>query len=249
MLDPHLFNDQTTLSDYRSDVWRVVESQEDAATLHVVDDHAEQGLLEQMLDGAKPPYRSGTDGMHYLLKTAFRYPPLRWGSRFGTHLMPSYFYASEEPETALCECAYYRFLFLHDMVQPYSDSIRSEYSLFKVRLNSNACLDLTAPKYRSARDHLTNENSYAYSQSVGSWVYEKGIVELIRFESARASQGVNVAVANPGAIRSRKPSVQQRWLCLTKPDLVSFSSRESDVSYVFSQREFCDDDERFMRVS
>lgn len=263
MLHADLFNDKTSLVDYRSDVWRVVESQEDAATLRVVDDLDEQMVLEQLLDDAKPKYREGTQGMHYLLKTAFRYPPLKWGSRFGTRLMPSYFYASEQASTALCECAYYRFLFLQDMTQPYSEPIRSEYSLFKVLVNTPSCLDLTAPEFHSVREQLTSPTSYAYSQAVGVWAYDRGqsqhaqeelhgesvkAAELIRFESARADSGVNVAVATPSAIRSRKSNVQQKWLCLTKPDSVSFRSRESDVSYMFNLREFCDEGEHFQRV-
>jgi len=248
VLSTRLFNHKTRLTDYRSDVWRVVESQEDAATLHIVDDHAEQVLLEELLDQAKPPYRANTQGMHYLLKTAFRYPPLKWGSRFGTSLMPSYFYASELPATALCECAYYRFLLLHDMRQPYQARIRSEYVLFKVLLDTNACLDLTADKYESVRAQLRDAQSYGYSQSVGRWAYEHSQIELIRFHSARTRSGVNVAVAEPSVIRSRKPSVQQRWLCLTKSDSVSFSSRDSTINYVFKRNEFCDDNDQFMKI-
>lgn len=244
-----LFNSRTRLSDYRDDVWRVVESQEYAATLSVVDDHAEQELLEQLLDDIKPPYREGTEGMHYLLKTAFRYPPLKWGSRFGTCLMPSYFYASEAAGTALCECAYYRFLFLQDMVSPYLEPVRSEYSVFKVLLSSGACLDLTKPKFKSMHAQLSDPASYAYSQQVGQWADEQGKVEIIRFSSARAPSGINVAVAKPAVIRSRKPSVQQRWLCLTKPDSVSFSSRESEMSYLFRFKDFCSSKGRFLRVS
>lgn len=256
MLDPSLFNDQTTLTDYRSGVWRVVESQEDAATLRIVDDLAEQALLEQMLDGAKPKYRVGTEGMHYLLKTAFRYPPLEWGSRFGTRLMPSYFYASEAIKTALCECAYYRFLLMSDMGQPYVESIRSEYCVFKVLLSSEFCLDLASPEFAPARDQLRDPQSYALTHKVGSWAYARSTqnddphpVNVIRFESARLEGGVNVAVAEPKSIRSRKPTTQQKWLCLTKPDSVSFSSRESDMSYVFNRREFCDESGEFLRVS
>ena len=267
MLDTELFNSQTKLVDYKSDVWRVVESQEYAATLKIVDDFAEQSLLEQMLDEVKPKYRQGTEGMHYLLKTAFRYPPLKWGSRFGTQLMPSYFYASEQAHTALCECAYYRFVFMHDMEQPYTAAIRSEYCLFKVLVSSAACLDLGLPVFAKIRDQLRNPTGYSVSQAVGAWAHQRGLdaqgannqssnkpedkgnlIDIIRFESARLEGGFNVAVGEPKAIRSRRPSVQQKWLCLTKPDSVSFSSRESDVSYVFTLHEFSDEQNQFLRV-
>lgn len=250
MLDSQLFNADTALSTYRSEVWRVVESQEDVATLSIVDDLAEQALLESLLDQhAKPVYREGTEQMHYLLKTAFRYPPLPWGSRFGTTLMPSYFYASEAASTALCECAYYRFLFLADMVEPYTESVRSQYCLFKVLVNTPSALDLTSTVFEPVHDALRAPDSYAYSQQVGRWACDSGRVELIRYESARRPSGINVAIHSPAAIRSRKPLLQQRWLCLTKPGSVSFSSRESDTSYLFKRHEFSDGLGRLYRVT
>ena len=49
-MDAQLFNSKTTLETYRSEVWRAVESQEDAATLGIVDSLAEQDALEAMLE-------------------------------------------------------------------------------------------------------------------------------------------------------------------------------------------------------
>jgi len=146
-----------------------VESQEAVATSQIVDSFAEQDVLEAMLDAAKPQYRKGTEGLHYLLKTAFRYPPLEYGSRFGTQLMPSYFYASEEFQTALCETAYYRFLFLEHMQSAYEAPIRSEYSLFRVTVGTENCLDLTAANFKKFKSQLADPQSYHYSHSVGQW--------------------------------------------------------------------------------
>lgn len=270
MLDTALFNSDTRLHDYRTEVWRVVESQEDAATLQVVDDLEEQTMLEEMLDKVKPQYRNGTEGMHYLLKTAFRYPPLKWGSRFGTRAMPSYFYASEAKTTALCECAYYRFLFLSHMQAPYLDSIRSEYTVFNVLVASDTCLDLTTADFQRIDAQLTDPSNYGVSQKVGNWVYQQNqnktnSIDLIRFKSARTphptevtqqafktkikNHGINVAIANPSAIRSPKPRKQERWLCLTKADTVSFSSRESDVSFIYPLSDFSDEGDRLLVVA
>jgi len=249
MLDATLFNKHTKLTDYRKSVWRVVESQEEAATLGVVDDADEQMALEALLDEVKPMYRTGTEGMHYLLKTAFRYPPLKWGSRFGTRLMPSYFYASEAPYTALSECAYYRFLLLQDMLDPYPEPIRSEYCVFNALVASEHCLDLAGEPFNTVSDEVSNPASYAVSQSIGQWAYERQGVELIRFVSSRDHAGINLAVAEPSAIRSKKPTVQERWQCLTKPAVVSFSSRASEQSYLFSKDQFCNQAGHFLRVN
>lgn len=234
MLDQTLFNSHTKLTDYRKSVWRVVESQETAATLRVVDNMAEQDVLERLLDSAKPPYRDGTQGMHYLLKTAFRYPPLKYGSRFGLRSMPSYFYGSELLSTALCESAYYRFLFLQDMFEPYTKLIRSEHCAFRVAVASERCLDLCGNRYKAIRQSLSDPTDYSYSQAVGVWAEARGDVALIRFYSAREEKGINLAIVSPDAIRSRQPREQQQWLCLSSIDSVSFSSRESEQIYRFT---------------
>ena len=87
---------------------RLVESQEQVATLQLVDTLEEQALLEELLESSKPPVPADAEPLHYLLKTPFRYPPLRWGSRFGRRHEPSLFYAALKLETAMAESAYYR---------------------------------------------------------------------------------------------------------------------------------------------
>src|SRR5450631_122879 len=77
--------------------WRAVEDQSVNATHKLVDSDAEQTLLEALIDGAKPPWPASERmrGLHYLLSTPFRYPPLRHGSRFGTRAERGIFYGSE----------------------------------------------------------------------------------------------------------------------------------------------------------
>jgi hypothetical protein len=87
-------------------LYRLVESQEQVATLGYVDTLEEQALLEAMLDEVKPPYRAGTEGLHYLLRTPFRYPPLPWGSRFGRVHEPGIFYGARNTDATLAEAAY-----------------------------------------------------------------------------------------------------------------------------------------------
>ena len=54
---------------------RLVESQEQIATIALVGSLAEQAVLETC-SRPKPPLRSRRAGLHYLLATPFRYPPL-----------------------------------------------------------------------------------------------------------------------------------------------------------------------------
>ena len=77
--------DASSLRSFEGDAWRVVESQQLIGMRKLVDSAAEHELLEELIDGAKPSPRREPefDGVHYLLATSFRYPPLRYGSRFG----------------------------------------------------------------------------------------------------------------------------------------------------------------------
>ncbi len=123
------------ISSLNIDVYRVVESQRRVATMHLVDTLDEQLLLEELIDAAKPDYSlllSSKKNYHYLIRTPFRYPPLNHGSRFGHRFDPSLFYGSLAIETALAECAYYRFLFFDGMVQSMDGRVENGYSSLKV---------------------------------------------------------------------------------------------------------------------
>lgn len=232
------FLEHDLVCSYQSDVYRFVETQEYAATTNLVDDLDEQFLLEQMLDDVKPTYRPGTEHMHYLLKTPFRYPPLEYGSRFGTRLMPSFFYAGESVETTLSEVAYYRFVFLSHMSVPYEQAIRSEHLLFSIHVDTQACANLTHPTLDTFSSSLRQTNGYGFCQKVGKWLIEERQVAMIRYYSARQNDGKNVAIYQPSAISSSQPDTQQRWLCLTKPGSISFSQhgqKEKPLSYDLEQ--------------
>ena len=239
MLDEHIYNDQTDLISYVAKSWRVVESQENVATLTIVDTMEEQGVLESLLDEVKPRYRAGTENLHYLIKTAFGYPPLKYGSRFGTRAMPSYFYSSEEVAVAFAETAYYRFLFFKHLGTPYDEPVDSKHTAFSILLKANACLDLCSNKFASIAEKLTDKASYSYCQQVGDWAVNQRGVDLIRFTSARAKvldnqhARANLAVVLPSVISSKKPESQETWLCRTTNDRVSFSCRSATQPLIF----------------
>lgn len=94
--------------------WRAVESQHVTSTRKLVDSDDEQQVLEALIDTAKPPWPLGRRfvGLHYLLATPFRHPPLRYGSRFGMRRERGIFYCAEAQSTVFAEKAYYVLLFL-----------------------------------------------------------------------------------------------------------------------------------------
>jgi hypothetical protein len=222
---------------YSKHVYRLVETQEIAATTNLVDDLDEQFLLEQMLDEVKPSYRPGTEDMHYLLKTPFRYPPLKYGSRFGSRVMPSFFYAGEDEHTTLAEVAYYRFVFLSHMQLSYDKPVRSEHMMFSVKVKSALCADLTEVGFAVLNEKLASPNSYHLSQSAGQWLVEQNI-EVIRYCSARYKGGYNLAIAEPKVLLSKEPEKSQSWLCHSQNHKVSFARLGGEQPISFHQQEF-----------
>ncbi|MCF2948205.1 RES family NAD+ phosphorylase [Paraglaciecola aquimarina] len=226
---------------YKKHINRLIETQEIAATTSLVDDLDEQFVLEQMLDEVKPQYRPGTEHMHYLLKTPFRYPPLKYGSRFGTRTLPSFFYAGEGLHGTLGEVAYYRFVFLQHMQIPYTQAIRSQHMSFRVEVATQECADLTLTNFEPLKERLTSVNNYDYCQKAGHWLVDDQGIQVIRYHSARILGAVNVAIAQPIALVSTEPEQCQNWLCLTQVDKVSFTSVGNTSPVTFYREDFlCD---------
>ena len=223
---------------YHGWVKRLIETQEVAATTQLVDDLDEQYLLEQMLDEVKPRYREGTEHMHYLLKTPFRYPPLKYGSRFGTRLLPSFFYASEDEHGTLGEVAYYRFVFLQHMQVAYDKPIRSQHMMFSIEVKTSNSADLRLDDFASIKAQLLSPNQYQFSQAVGHYLQAEAKVDLISYPSARLATGTNVAIAEPQAIISTEPQACQSWLCLTLADKVSFTQGARSLPITFYRDDF-----------
>ena len=213
MKEKHLPDPET--GRFFGEVVRIVESQEQVATTRIVKNLEEQGLLETMLEGTKPG--SIAPDLHYLLSTPFRYPPLRHGSRFGSYLEPGIFYASLELETCLQECAYYRFLFWHDMEVEPPSAVKTQHTLFRVDLASNACIDLWSTKYDEFRQEISSTTNYDFTQKLGSQLRDMG-VEMVVFESARGP-GSNVAVYTPEVFVGN-PREQELWNSEVNSELV-----------------------------
>ena len=191
--------------------WRAVESQHQIATRKLVDSDAEQQVLEEMIESAKPRQRLHTH-LHYLLFTPFRYPPLRHGSRFGSREEPGIWYGSESLRTAFAEVAYYRFLFLEGSSADLG-LVETELTAFSSTVRSLRGVDLLAPPFASFEAVLSSPISYGETQVLGKSMREAG-VEAVRYRSARdLAGGVNVAVFAPGAFGSSRPTQLEEWHC------------------------------------
>ena len=208
----------------RTRAWRVVEAQHAFATLKLVDSVAEQDLLEQLIDGVKPPKPVGPEfaRLHYLLSTPFRYPPLPHGSRFGTRAERGIWYGSEQIMTALAEKAYYALLFLEGTTAAINE-VQREYSAFAIGIRSARGVDLCGRRFARARAAITSPSRYDASQALGRAMRAAG-VEAFRYPSARdPDHRPNVGVFTPAAFATRRlPAAYQSWHCSASREQVRF---------------------------
>ncbi|AHE66755.1 RES family NAD+ phosphorylase [Legionella oakridgensis] len=224
-------------------IFRFVESQEQVATLSLVNNVYEQGVLEELLESTKSHLPDEMDSLHYLLKTPFRYPPLKHGSRFGTIFEQGIFYGSLTISTALAETAYYRFVYMLGPEVPFQAVISSEYSSFSVSVKSESGIFLDEPPFTPYESILTSPTSYTETQRLGSDMRQNG-VEMFRYISARDKhKGRNVALFTPKAFHSNKPSKLTTWLCQTTVEAVGFFSKENDERIMYMQKDFWVDGE------
>ncbi|MGB5102654.1 MAG: RES family NAD+ phosphorylase [Steroidobacteraceae bacterium] len=210
---------------FGGDVLRLVESQEQVATNRLVATLAEQELLETLLEASKPPRPARTTQLDYLLATAFRYPPLRHGSRFGGRHEPSLFYGARTLTTVLAESAYYRFVFWQGMHEPPPAPLRTQHTLFGARIRARRGFALHLPPFDAYREELTSRSEYAATQALGRSLRDAG-ADAIEYVSARDAQaGLNVALFTPAAFAQPRPISKQEWLCETRAAEVSFYAR------------------------
>ena len=190
----------------------MVESQSRSSTRVLVDSLDDHALLEQMLEESKPAAPEGTERLHYLLWTPFRYPPLLHGSRFGTRTEGGLWYGSEGLATAFAEFAYYQFYFLEGPVEPLGP-LRRRVSVFQAQVRTERGVDLTRPPVVVFRASLSSPSLYQDAQALGAAMRADG-VQACRFHSARdKTGGTNVVAFSPKAFFKRKPGPLQTWNC------------------------------------
>lgn len=211
--------------------FRVVEAQTTVATASLVDGLEELEVLEAMLEESKPS--TLVPGYHYLIASPFRYPPLRYGSRFGSTMERGIFYGSETLETAFAETAFYALLFVADSEGLQTLSVWK--TAFVFAFDSSAMLDATTPEH--ADKGLDAPANYAASQAFGSEARDRG-VQVIRFTSARCpNRGANLAVFEPRAL-APAPRSSETWRMLVRSDRVDCLQSTGDRRCSFSREGF-----------
>ncbi len=202
----------------------MVESQHQVSTRKLVDSDAEQLVLEQLIDGAKPPQRTRA-ALHYLLSTPFRYPPLRHGSRFGSRSEPGIWYGSEEQRTAFAEVAYYRLLFLEGTSADLG-LLETELTAFRALVDTPRGIDLSGKAFARFQEILASKVSYHATQQLGTAMRDAGVAAF-RYVSARdPAAGVNIGVISLAAFGRRQPKGLETWHSAATRDFVEVVRRD-----------------------
>lgn len=238
-------------------LYRLVESQEQIATRQLVDTLEEQALLEEMLDAVIPPYPENMEHLHYLLKSPFRYPPLKWGSRFGRTFEPSIFYGGCSVDVTLVESAYYRFIFWHSMQAPPPKPImRSVHTLFSVDYQTQKGAQLQSAPFDQYHDILRHPSNYSVAQSLGTMMRSQH-VDVFEYCSARTiqnqeqsqdkklniKQGICVGLFTADPFCTNQPKERQQWFCDMSAGEIIFKAVESSELIRFYLDQFLLDGE------
>jgi hypothetical protein len=203
---------------------RMVENQEQKVTVALVDTLAEHEILENLLEDSKPG--AGTHDrlqkFDYLLRAPWRYPPLKWGSRFGRRFEPSLFYGALGDTALFAEAGYYRLVFLEGMETPFKDRVISQFTVFEATYQTEAGVDLTQAPFVKHESVLRHQSRYLPCQRLGTELRERGVAAITYLSARAEGDESNVALISPAALRSRKHRNPRHGLCETRIGEVSF---------------------------
>lgn len=225
--------------------WRIVEDQTRSSTRKMVDTQREHELLEKMLENNKPKLKYYGDelafeGLHYLLSTPFRYPPLMNGTRFGHRFERNLFYAALELKTAMCEKAYHRLDFLlASEGEIGGKSINC--TAFKVNIFTKMGLDFRKPPFLDLKNEISSPISYQISQSLGTHMRKEGVAAFISYSARSQENGCNINIFTPKAFGkngSLESSFQAYTCYSTKKSVEFYSNLSRDEPTVFNVENF-----------
>lgn len=216
-------------------IWRIIEEQEQTATRKLVDSFEEQIILEELIESSRSLIIESDKLLHPLLYMPFRYPSLKFGSRFGGRFEPSLWYGSLNLNTAMAEKAFYQLNFLRASKAEY-DLVETPLTAFSIDIKTNRSVDLNKDPFNTWISTISSPISYESSQLLGAAMRHAG-VEAFTYLSARdPDRGVNAALFSANAFRHHMPDQRsfQSWKCIASNKIIEFSrssSREREFNY------------------
>jgi hypothetical protein len=193
--------------------WRMVEAQNNVSTMKLTNTTNEQERLETLIEATKPRIPEECRHLNFLLFTPFRYgAPYPTGSRFRRAGMTlGVFYASEQPETAAIEVAFYRLLFFAESPETPWPRTVAHFTAFSVEFATGRGIDLRKPSFAAARDAWRHPINYGACQDLCENA-RKAKIDVIKYGSARdPEQRGNIAILTCRAFGGNEPLDYQTW--------------------------------------
>ena len=179
--------------------------------MRLVDNAAEQRVLEDLLEASKPALPPGAARRHYLVFTPFRYrSPV--ATRFRRAQDPGVWYGAEELRTACAEVAYWKWRFLMESEALAGSALQTEHTFFRAKARGR-CADLTAAPWKAAARAWMHPSDFGECQALAEAARRHGVA-WIRYAAVRA-EGRCGAVLTPDALALAEPFAQQTWACKT----------------------------------
>lgn len=212
-------------------LWRAVEAQHVVSTRLLVDTLGEQAELERILEETKPPVPPRPKGLHWLLYTPFRYPPLPAGSRFRGPTDPGVWYGAEERRTACAEVGYWRWRFL--MASPAVQHAPDKAQTVFQAASGGAGIDLREPPFAARQQVWMHPEDYGECQQLARAARGAGVA-IVRYASVRDPQhGGCGALLTPEAFGLKQPLILETWLLSIDRRRVVWASTSSLESRSF----------------
>jgi hypothetical protein len=224
---------------YRAKLFRIVEAQHSISTDRLVDDPAEQEVLERLIEATKPTMPPEARGLHHLLATPFRYGYAK-ATRFRrAHERPGVFYASEHQSTAVAETAYWRMRFFAAAPGMKLPKTNLEHLAFSIPVAVERALDLTTAPLDAGRALWTDPDDYRACQRFAERARKLG-AQLIRYESVRdPARGASAALFDASAFRKPVPTNEQTWhFRFAGTKLTAFAALPSRARFDFTFEQF-----------
>lgn len=234
---------------YACDVWRLVESQAQVATVRITDTLEEQYRLEQLLDQTKPKWPTKCAGIDFLLATPFRYWPYPNGSRFRRARQPDgAFYAAEDVTTAVAELSFYRLLFFAESPTMTRPKIPLEMSAFAVAVDTDYGIDLTKAPFGADAAWWGHPTDYGHCQDFAD-AARNASIEAIRYRSVRCPKGgMNVAVLDIDAFSEPVIKQRQTWHIFVRETVVQAWCESPNLKLQFDIQTWAETDRRVSMV-
>lgn len=220
---------------YAGKAWRLVEAQHRISTNRLAGDVEDQALLERLVEEVKPVMPQAARGLHYLLRTPFRYGYAK-ASRFRrANERPGIFYASEYVATAVAETAYWRLLFFSRSPGFVPPTTVVEHSAFTVPIAVDRALDLTVPPFDAQAARWMKPDDYGDCQTLAAAA--RGIdAQAVRYASVRdPAHRANLALFDPTAFAAPIPVIEQTWHFRYEDEqMTAFAAFPSSERYAFT---------------